>query len=96
MEIYTLINPETGNTYKEDNLKKRHKFNIGDLVEQENGVRLFVAAQVRDCDGSLGYSLTIDLDEYNYHMEQCKPGFSTTDGTVLGVPEYCLKLIRKA
>ncbi len=94
--IHDITNPATGNTYKEDNLKLKHKFEIGDLVELGSGVRLFIAAQNRDCDGSLLYSLTIDLEDYFFYMKECNEGFSTLAGTAIGYPEESLTLIRKA
>ena len=95
VNIHDLINPKTGNSYKEDNLKLKHKFNIGDLVEDtDTGVRLFVAEQTRDCDKSLLYSLTINLDIFNRYKKNCREGFSHQTQSALGYPEYCLKLIK--
>lgn len=51
-------NDPQGRTYREVNNAMQHAFAIGDLVELENGVRLFVAKQTRDCDGTPLYSLT--------------------------------------
>jgi hypothetical protein len=72
-----------------------HNFNIGDLVELESGVRLFVASQYRDCDGTPLYALTIDLDSYYEHMKNCKIGFTTLNGTSLGHIEAGMKLVRR-
>lgn len=52
-----------GRTYRQINKSKKHKFKIGQLVELENGVRLFIAKQTRDCDGTVLYSLCSDRDD---------------------------------
>ena len=74
--IHDFINPETGNTYKEDNLKLEHSFEVGSLVEYvDTGVRLFVVAHQRDCDGSLLYALGSskeDIEKYNEYLEESK------------------------
>lgn len=90
--IHNLVNPETGKTYKEENLEKQHKYRVNDLVEDiEDGIRLYVIGCVRDCDGTPLYVLGekgADLysDEskafYNYRSH---PGY----------PEDSLKLIRR-
>jgi len=57
-----------GKTRKENNLEIEHKIPVGSLVELENGVRLFVAKQSRDCDGTPLYILNC-VDEqavYSY------------------------------
>ncbi len=48
-------------TYREINLSTNHKLSIGDLVEMDSGVRLFIASLKRDCDGTPLYSLTPDF-----------------------------------
>ncbi|MBU8921801.1 MAG: hypothetical protein KOO63_08275 [Bacteroidales bacterium] len=50
-------------TYREINNATEHSFSVGQLVELSNGVRMFVAKQTRDCDGTPLYSLTADDDE---------------------------------
>lgn len=64
MFIHQLIDPETGKTYKEGNLKLQHNIPIGTLVEVKfdewfgEGAcwrvegRLWVVAHSRDCDGT--------------------------------------------
>ncbi len=52
-----------GRTYREVNNAKEHKYKDGDLVEIENGVRMLIGKQTRDCDGTPLYSLTPDLPE---------------------------------
>jgi hypothetical protein len=51
-------NDPDGRSYREINNATAHKFNIGQLVELDNGVRMFIANQGRDCDGTPLYSLT--------------------------------------
>ena len=54
---------------------KKHRFKVGELVEIDHGVRVFVALQTRDCDGTPLYCLTPKKDDYaqitkgfaNYH-----------------------------
>ena len=47
-----------GRTYRQINLAQAHEFNLGELVEYDNGARLFVVQQTRDCDGTPLYTLT--------------------------------------
>lgn len=68
--IHDLVNPETGLTYKQENLKKQHAIPIGTLVEVKwdayygEGAcmkyhgRLWVVRHDRDCDGTPLYSLS--------------------------------------
>lgn len=68
--IHDLVNPDTGKTYKEENLEKRHNVPIGTLVEVKwdewfgDGAcwkihaRLWVVAHRRDCDGTPLYSVS--------------------------------------
>lgn len=64
---------DNGKTIRQNNEAIAHKFNVGDLVELKCncsadghvdkhkyycGMRLFVASQSRDCDGSVGYYLS--------------------------------------
>ena len=49
-----------GRTYREVNLDKRHKYDLGSLVEFEDGVRLFITRHVRDCDGTPLYCVGFD------------------------------------
>jgi len=72
MNIADLINPETGKTYREENLAKSHKIPLGALVEiVDTGARLFVVKHTRDCDGTPLYSLCADPDD----MIVIRPGF---------------------
>lgn len=67
----TLKNPETGKTWREENLEKQHKIPLDSIVEvlpfdEENdygdhtGLRLFVVGHDRDCDGTPLYSLSFN------------------------------------
>jgi len=54
---------EFGRTYREINNSTEHNFKVGDLVELEDGARLFVVHLHRDCDGTPLYSLSYDKDD---------------------------------
>jgi hypothetical protein len=66
--IYNLVdtNDPQGRTIKEVNLDETHAIPIGTLVEidldynESHGVRAFIIAHTRDCDGSPLYSIDID------------------------------------
>jgi hypothetical protein len=87
--IYNLINPETGKTYKDENLEKQHRIPIGALVEVKwdtwfgEGAcwkvhaRLWVVAHRRDCDGTPLYSISQWQD----------PGFAMPDRAFHGFDE---------
>jgi len=89
-----------GRTIKEVNTAKEHKFAIGQLVEIELGVRLLIARQVRDCDGTPLYHLSTCLppepddkeeDWWNeFQTEQWEKLFSRH------YPEYALKEVVNA
>jgi hypothetical protein len=74
VNIADLRDPETGKTYRELNLAKQHNIPTGSLVEiiadteedRVGGVRLFVAWQGRDCDGTPLYWLTPQRDTVRY------------------------------
>lgn len=68
INVADLVNPETGNTYRQDNLALSHTIPVGALVELENGVRLHVLQQTRDCDGTPLYSLGILEEEGDLAM----------------------------
>lgn len=79
-------------TYKEINLAKRHKFQIGSLVEigfdddrdwEWSGVRLYVCKYTRDCDGTPLYSLGFDGCSDPYYMHS---GFSENCLTAIKPP----------
>ncbi len=98
--IHDIVNPETGKTYKEENLEKKHSFPVGSLVEfvvsddpledhDMDGARLFVVHHSRDCDGTPLYCLSASRDD----TEQERPGFAN-HSWVNGYPEDCLALVR--
>ena len=59
MNICDLTDPEdsAGRTYREVNNATHHKLMVGDLVELDNGARLFITKHTRDCDGTPLYSV---------------------------------------
>lgn len=75
-----------GKTIRQNNMEKKHKFKVGDLVEivcncsdnyyapgkhyKNCGLRLFVAVQSRDCDGSLGYYLSPQATDKTFDMKE--------------------------
>jgi hypothetical protein len=71
INIADLKDPDDpqGRSYREVNREKTHKFNIGQLVELENGVRMFVVKQTRDCDQTPLYSLSPDKDDTEQQRE---------------------------
>ena len=91
---HQLINPKTGNTRKEDNLKHVHNIPIGTLVEckfdtwhtggacEKTHARLWVVCHHRDCDGTPLYGIGRWKGEW--------PEMSGDKGTHLGFPEYML------
>lgn len=84
INIADLINPDTSNTYRQDNLAKQHKFPLGTLVEihhadeedlsAEDGLRLHVVGHSRDCDGTPLYS----LGSWDEHDE--RTGYAAING----------------
>jgi hypothetical protein len=51
-------NDSESRTYREVNNATPHKYKIGQLVERDNGARMFIAGLMRDCDGTPLYSLS--------------------------------------
>jgi len=74
INIADLKNPNDpqGRTYREINNANSHKFGLGVLVELESGIRLFIAKQTRDCDGTPLYSLTPELLRDDYPLNKLK------------------------
>lgn len=68
--LYEQVNPQTGKTFKQENLEIQHNIPIGALVEvkfdqwygdgacMKVHARLWVVAHTRDCDGTPLYSLS--------------------------------------
>lgn len=78
-------NDPEGRTYREINNAIKHSFEVGQLVERENGARLFVVKQTRDCDGTPLYCLCPNSED----IIQERPGFAN-HGWVNGCSEYGL------
>lgn len=69
IKISDMVDPNdpAGRSYREVNLEKKHNIPVGQLVELKSGVRMFVACQSRDCDGTPLYSLTSTEGDYIQH-----------------------------
>ncbi len=79
MNVADLVNPESGKTYREENLKKGHTILLDSLVEvmeydgekyvrNPESLRLYVVMHGRDCDGTPLYWLSHQtLEEYTNH-----------------------------
>ena len=67
--IFNKVNPETGLTIKQENLRQQHDIPLDTLVEincdysEYHGLRLFVARHERDCDGTPLYGLSFEKHE---------------------------------
>lgn len=59
-----------GRTYRQVNNSTPHKFGLGLLVEIDGEVRLYIAKQTRDCDGTPLYSLTHEKREDDYPLNE--------------------------
>ncbi len=84
--VADMVDPVTGLTYRQINNAKKHKFQVGQLVELESGARLFVAKQTRDCDGTPLYSLTC-RPSHHYQFKNAMDwigGFSGDDLQLIG------------
>lgn len=81
-DLKDLNDPE-GRTYREINNATKHKFKIGDLVELDNGVRLYVVFLSRDCDRTPLYSLGWK-DEYGDGYITCIRGLCGQDLELVG------------
>lgn len=61
VNVADLVNPKSGKTYRQENAERVHKFNVGQLVEIDDGdrvgIRLYVIEQTRDCDQTPMYCL---------------------------------------
>lgn len=77
-----------GRTYREVNNAMAHKYDVGQLVEIDHGVRVFVAKQARDCDGTPLYCLTPRKDDYTQERE----GFANSNW-INGWPEDSMKAV---
>lgn len=66
VNIADLKDPDDpqGRSYRQVNNTRKHLFEIGQLIELEDGIRLYVAKQTRDCDGTPLYCLTPKKGDY--------------------------------
>lgn len=96
---------EDGLSDKERNLLLTHDIERFALVEvEDSGLRLYVALQGRDCDGTLLYWLTADKHTFKYTNEElmtwnphCEYGLSHAKIKMEGgYPQYSLTVIRPA
>ena len=98
--IHNLKDPHDprGRSYKEVNLEKQHRIPIGALVELQGedgtedehyGVRLYVVAHLRDCDGTPLYAMSA----YRTDTVEKIKGFANP-GWLHGWDEEGLKVIR--
>lgn len=63
-------------TFKDENMKIGHDIPIGALVEEnDSGIRMFVAAHRRDCDGTPLYSLSAYQDSETQNRYTMFHGF---------------------
>ena len=99
INIADVVNPDSGKTYREENMEKVHNIPCGVMVEvkmenpKHSGLRLWVVAQERDCDGTPLYALSFDKDwEPEMYGEQFK--FSARFRIDGGYPEDCLTIIQ--
>ena len=97
VDINSIKNPETGKTYRQENLEKQHNIPIGTLVEiddPENPLRLYVVEHFRDFDGTPLYSLSFDID---WHKEMYGKEFKQLARFRIdsGYPEEFLKIVKK-
>jgi len=103
--VHDLPSDVPGLTWKEKNLAMKHQIPMGTLVEvKDSGIRLFVCAYQRDCDGTPLYGLTWDMDDYErfkdtqYRAHFSTGGYSKEDLLIIGdmktaKPEPCLERI---
>jgi hypothetical protein len=102
INIADLVDPATGKTYRQMNLETQHNIPTGALVEigcEEDddewaGVRLFVAWQGRDCDGTPLYWLTPSKDAVRYNNTHAPHDEFWKGSYVGGFSEGSLTMIR--
>lgn len=92
VNISDLTDPRDpeGRSFRQVDRAKKHSIKVGSLVECENGVRLWVAEQIRDCDGTPLYCLCADRDDTIPH----KKGFANRKWHC-GYLEESLKVIKE-
>ncbi len=102
INVADLKNPETGKTYRGENNLTPHNIPLGTLVEVDfddkylespkKGLRLFVVAHDRDCDGTPLYSLSFDK---NWNLYMFGESFKQYAMCAIdsGYSEKCLKVV---
>lgn len=103
INIADIVNPETGKTYRQENLEKTHNIPLGVLVEVDfddsylespkSGLRLFVVSHDRDCDGTPLYSLSFNKD-WKEEPSEYVPKIAYRMQIDSGYSEECLKIIK--
>ena len=86
IEMIHDIVEKNGKTIKENNLAKFHKYELGELVEMKNGVRMFISGYRRDCDGTPLYCLSYENDPWQWENNNCQ---------LCGFGEDSLSMIKK-
>jgi hypothetical protein len=78
-----------GKTIKQNNLERTHGIAKGTLVETEEGLRLWVTYQGRDCDGTPLYWLSFekDLDQKSVYDRSKQTGGYSEDSLVVVDPQ---------
>lgn len=104
MFVGDMINPETGKTWKDENLEKGHNLPLGCLVRVKDtdryndggGLVLYVARHSRDCDGSPLYSLTHDVRYVGYEFKDNEYFDRIRDGLLRTLAIYTETLAKGA
>ena len=62
-----------GKSIKENNMAKKHTYEVGQLVELPDGCRLYIAQLTRDVDGTRLYSVSPFKENTDYcHIDSLK------------------------
>jgi hypothetical protein len=85
INVADMVNPQTGQTWREENLARTHGIPVGALVEivsdpeypdderENDGLRLLVAHRGRDCDETPLYWLTAQPETVGLTWEELGP-----------------------
>jgi hypothetical protein len=89
--VADLVDPKDkeGRTYREINNATKHQYEVGQLIEIKNGVRMFIAKQTRDCDGTPLYSLTAEreIDEALFNERLWLHGYDEESMRLITPPD---------
>jgi hypothetical protein len=112
IQLSSIVDPETGLTIKQENLAKTHGIPLFTMVEivrdpahpdPDDGLRLFVQAHIRDCDGTPLYALTArytlvgrSLDHNDDSEDERFYARLYAGGTIHGYREESLTIFRTA